>query len=130
LRRRRRGPIIEYYGRLAGSEPWTATSSPTWAPSSRDDDVFPSDEQTRAFLELQGRRNDWEECADAGCAYDHHDEIDLSALEPADREALEPGQRRQGQRSRGLPVYQSYIGSWQPGLSRFRHRGLMVRDRK
>jgi len=45
--------------------------------------VFPSDEMTRAFLESQGRGQDWRELkADPGCDYDQHDHIDLSKLEP------------------------------------------------
>ena len=45
--------------------------------------VFASDEETRHFLEIEGRGDDWREItADAGCRYDYEDEIDLSKLEP------------------------------------------------
>ena len=43
--------------------------------------VFPSDEETRRFLQREGRAADWRPLtADAGCSYDEEDEIDLSEL--------------------------------------------------
>ena len=45
--------------------------------------VFPSDEITKAFLEAQGRVDDWTELsADSDAVYDEFIEIDLSSLEP------------------------------------------------
>ncbi len=45
--------------------------------------IFPSDEMTRAFLEAQGRGEDWRELSsDPDAEYDKVIEIDLSSLEP------------------------------------------------
>jgi len=46
--------------------------------------VFPSDENTRAYLEAQGRGACWVElAADDGAVYDETDAIDLSASNPS-----------------------------------------------
>ncbi|MCB2226251.1 MAG: aconitate hydratase [Desulfarculaceae bacterium] len=45
--------------------------------------IFPSDENTRAFLAAQGREEVYQPlAADEGCAYDAVERIDLGALEP------------------------------------------------
>lgn len=45
--------------------------------------VFPSDENTRNYLEAHGRAHDWVALsADEDAKYDEHDEIDLSQVEP------------------------------------------------
>jgi len=45
--------------------------------------VFPSDENTRAFLKMQGRENDWIPlAADEGAVYDELLSVDLSAVVP------------------------------------------------
>lgn len=50
--------------------------------------IFPSDTETRRFLEAEGRAADWQEIgADYNCKYDLEDFIDLSKLEPLDRQA-------------------------------------------
>jgi aconitate hydratase len=94
--------------------------------------VFPSDEQTRAFLEQEGRRKDWIElAADPGCGYDHHEEIDLSALEPLIAKPSSPDNVVKVSEVSGLPVYQSYIGSSaNPGYRDFAIAALMVRGRQ
>jgi aconitate hydratase len=79
------GKIIEYYG------PGVATLSATdlatignmGAELGATSSIFPSDEQTRLFLESQGRGDCWEAlAADDGATYDEYDEIDLTVLEP------------------------------------------------
>ena len=45
--------------------------------------IFPSDENTRAFLATQGREEVWQPlAADPGCAYDALERIDLGSLVP------------------------------------------------
>src|SRR5215203_6982257 len=45
--------------------------------------VFPSDGATRRFLRDEGREADWVEIlADEGAAYDLHEQLDLSRIEP------------------------------------------------
>ncbi len=74
--------------------------------------VFPSDERTREFLVNIGREDDWRSlAAEDGAAYDHHDAVDLSKLEPLIATPSSPGNVV---RVRDVPkrdVYQSYIGS-------------------
>jgi aconitate hydratase len=54
--------------------------------------VFPSDGETRRFLEAEGRAEDWRAiAADTDCKYDHEDEINLSKLEPLIATPSSPG---------------------------------------
>ncbi|MCH7486162.1 MAG: aconitate hydratase [Proteobacteria bacterium] len=94
--------------------------------------LFPSDERTRAFLEENGRGDCWIElAADEGAAYDVHDEIDLSRLEPLIATPSSPDNVVPVRDVAGRPVYQSYIGSSaNPGYRDFALPALMVRDRK
>lgn len=77
--------IIEYYGdgvkTLSVYE--RATICNMGAELGATSSVFPSDENTYAFLKLQGREEDYQELkADLDAVYDEEYEIDLSALEP------------------------------------------------
>ena len=64
--------------------------------------VFPADSNVRRFLRSQGREDDFVPLeADAGATYDVCEEIDLSRLEPLDRDAVEPGKRGARARRRG-----------------------------
>ena len=74
--------------------------------------VFPSDERTRTFLASVGRKADWTaQAAQQGAQYDHHEEIDLDAIEPM---IAMPSSPVNVVRVRDVPkqdIYQAYIGS-------------------
>ncbi|MCL2699229.1 MAG: aconitate hydratase [Defluviitaleaceae bacterium] len=79
------GKVIEYTGEgvKALSVPERATITNMGAELGATASVFPSDENTRAFLEAQGRGEVFVPLApDENCAYDCILEIDLDALEP------------------------------------------------
>jgi len=76
---------VEYFGpgiaRL--SVPERATITNMGAELGVTASIFPSDEQTRAFLAAQGREHFWQELsADAGAEYDRIIELDLSQIQP------------------------------------------------
>ena len=74
--------------------------------------VFPADQEIRRFLDSEGRASDWVElAADDGCTYDHHDEIDLSRLEPLIAKPSSPGNVVAVSSVEGEDIYQAYIGS-------------------
>ncbi|MBX0358030.1 aconitate hydratase [Halobacillus sp. Nhm2S1] len=74
--------------------------------------VFPSDEETKRFMKLQGREDDWIELvADDDATYDVHDELDLSSLGPMVAKPSSPGNVVPVEEVEGEPIYQSYIGS-------------------
>ena len=74
--------------------------------------IFPSDENTRAYLEAQGRRRVELSCsADEGADYDEHDEIDLSVLEPLIAKPNSPGNVVSVREIAGLKVDQVIVGS-------------------
>jgi aconitate hydratase len=93
--------------------------------------VFPSDLETRRFLESQGRGGDWREiAADTGASYDLQDEIDLSKLEPLIALPGSPGNVAKVRSVQGRPIHQAYIGSSaNPGLRDFWIAAEMVKDR-
>jgi aconitate hydratase len=93
--------------------------------------VFPSDHETRSFLERQGRASDWREIvADAGCRYDDEDEIDLSDLEPLIATPSSPGNVVKVRDIEGKEIYQSYIGSSaNPGWRDFAIAAEIVRGK-
>jgi aconitate hydratase len=79
------GKVVEYYG--PGVKNLSATDRETIGNMGTElgatTTIFPSDENTRAYLVAQGRGDVWTELfADEGADYDEHDEIDLSELEP------------------------------------------------
>ena len=94
--------------------------------------VFPSDAETKHFLEAQGRGDDWQELkADDGAEYDLHDEIDLSSLEPLIAMPTSPGNVRPVREVAGEKIYQSYIGSSaNPGYRDFAVVAEIVKGRK
>ncbi|MCF8065648.1 MAG: aconitate hydratase [Desulfarculaceae bacterium] len=74
--------------------------------------IFPSDEQTRAFLADQGREDVWQPLtADPGCEYDHLEEIDLGALEPLVACPSSPDAVRPAAELTGVSVEQVIMGS-------------------
>ncbi len=74
--------------------------------------VFPSDERTRAFLRNVGREDDGRPlAADEGATYDHHETIDLSALEPMIATPSSPGNVMRVRDCPKVDVFQTYVGS-------------------
>ncbi len=127
------GKIIEYHG--AGLLRLTAMDRHVIANMGAElgatTSVFPSDEMTRAFLESQGRAQDWRELkADPGCDYDQHDHIDLSKLEPLIAKPSSPGKVVAVREVQGAEIAQSYIGSSaNPGWRDFAVVAEIVRGR-
>ncbi len=128
------GRIIEYHGRgLAGL---TAMDRHVIANMGAElgatATVFPSDEQTRAFLSQQGREEVWRELtADPGAHYDVTDRIDLSAMEPLIALPSSPENVVPVREVAGRPIYQAYIGSSaNPGLRDFAIAGNIVAGRR
>ena len=127
------GKIIEYHG--AGLLRLTAMDRHVIANMGAElgatTSVFPSDEMTRAFLESQGRGQDWRELkADPGCDYDQHDHIDLSKLEPLIAKPSSPGKVVAVREVQGAEIAQSYIGSSaNPGWRDFAVVAEIVRGR-
>lgn len=79
------GKIVEYGGEgvLSLTVPERATITNMGAELGATTSIFPSDEVTRAFMEAQGRGQDWIPLAsDPDAVYDEVLDIDLSALEP------------------------------------------------
>ncbi len=108
------GKILEYYG------PGVATLSAMdrhvianmGAELGATTSIFPSDEQTELFLIDHGRPEVYQPlAADEGAVYAHHDEIDLSALEPMIAKPSSPDNVVKVREVAGTPVHQSYIGS-------------------
>jgi aconitate hydratase len=93
--------------------------------------VFPSDQETRRFLEAEGRGEDWREIeADGNCSYDVEDEIDLSALEPLIATPSSPGNVVRVKDVEGTEIGQAYIGSSaNPGWRDFAIAAEIVRGK-
>lgn len=79
------GKIIEYTGEGVKNltVPQRATITNMGAELGATTSIFPSDEQTRAFLAAEGREGDYAPlCADEGAVYSEIVEVNLSALQP------------------------------------------------
>jgi aconitate hydratase len=79
------GAVMEYSGPGVAtlSVPERATITNMGAELGATSSIFPSDEQTKAFLKLMGRENDFScLCADDGAEYDREIVIDLGAIVP------------------------------------------------
>ncbi|PKN42561.1 MAG: aconitate hydratase [Deltaproteobacteria bacterium HGW-Deltaproteobacteria-18] len=79
------GAVMEYHGPGVAtlSVPERATITNMGAELGATASIFPSDEQTRAFLALMGRESDFTPlAADEGATYDREIVIDLSTLVP------------------------------------------------
>jgi len=94
--------------------------------------VFPSDGETRQFLDGQERSADWIELkADDDADYDRLEELDLSQLEPLIALPSSPGNVVPVAEVAGRPIYQSYIGSSaNPGYRDFAIVAAMVGGRQ
>jgi aconitate hydratase len=108
------GKVIEYYG--PGVDTLSATDRGTignmGAELGATSSIFPSDERTREFLAAQGRSDAWLPlAADPGAAYDEHDEIDLSAVEPFIALPSSPGNVVPVREVEGTKVDQVLVGS-------------------
>ena len=124
------GKIIEYYG--PGLENLSAMDRHVIANMGTElgatTTVFPSDDNVRKFLKLQGREPDWVEIlADPDATYEAADEIDLSQLEPLIALPSSPGNVVPVSEVIGREIYQAYIGSSaNPGMRDFAVPALMV----
>jgi aconitate hydratase len=108
------GKIIEYYG--PGVKSLSATDRETIGNMGTElgatSTVFPSDENTRAYLEAQGRGDVYRELhADEGAAYDEYAEIHFSSLEPLIACPSSPGNVVPVREVAGIKVNQVIIGS-------------------
>ncbi len=94
--------------------------------------VFPSDEEVQRFLRSQGREADWSEIvAEAGCAYDIEETIDLSTVEPLIAMPSSPGNVMPVREVVGREIYQAYVGSSaNPGYRDFAMAAEIVRGRR
>jgi len=108
------GKIVEYYG--PGVRSLSATDRETIGNMGTElgatGTVFPADENTRAYLEAQGRGEAYRELrADEGAPYDEHAEIDLSSLEPLIACPSSPGNVVPVREVAGIKADQVIIGS-------------------
>jgi len=128
------GKIVEYYG--PGLDNLSAMDRHVIANMGAElgatTTVFPSDQEVHRFLRAWQREDDWVELvADPGAAYDLHDEIDLSSLEPLIAMPSSPGNVRSVREVAGERIYQAYIGSSaNPGYRDFAVAAMMVRGRR
>ncbi|HOV94032.1 MAG TPA: aconitate hydratase [Spirochaetales bacterium] len=108
------GKVFEYSGPglAALSVPERATIANMGAECGVTTSIFPSDEQTRAFLALQGREASFVPIgADDDASYDETAEVDLSKLEPLAALPHSPGNVRPIREIAGTKVDQVCIGS-------------------
>ena len=108
------GKVVEYYG--PGVASLSATDRETIGNMGTElgatSTVFPADEHTRNYLEAQGRGQIWRELqADEGAAYDEHDAIDLTTLEPLIACPSSPGNVVPVREVAGIKVDQVIVGS-------------------
>jgi len=128
------GKIIEYYG--PGLDHLSAMDRHVIANMGAElgatASVFPSDEETKRFMKLHGREDEWIELkADPDCSYDLHDEIDLSKLEPLIACPSSPGNVVPVKEVEGKPIFQSMIGSSaNPGMRDFAIAAMIVDGKK
>ena len=74
--------------------------------------IFPSDAQTKLYLEAEGRGEAWKELAgDPGCTYDELVEIDLDTLEPMIAAPHSPDAVKKVREVAGIKAAQACIGS-------------------
>ncbi len=108
------GKVVEYYGPgvagLSAADRMVIGNMGTEMGATTT--VFPSDDNTRRFLEAQGRGGSWRELkADEAADYDDHDEIDLASVEPLIALPSSPGNVVPVRKVAGLKVDQALIGS-------------------
>lgn len=109
-----KGRIIEYFGdglsQLSAMDRHVIANMGTELGATSS--VFPSDEETRAYLRKQHRDHDWRPLsADGDADYDVSDRLDLSELEPLIALPSSPGNVKPVREVAGDEIYQAYIGS-------------------
>ena len=128
------GKIIEYYGpglkHLSAMDRHVIANMGTELGATTT--VFPSDDIVKEFLQQQGREDVWTAItADEHAAYDDHDEINLSKLEPLIALPSSPGNVVPVREVAGREIYQSYIGSSaNPGMRDFAVAALITDGRQ
>ncbi|MDR2842753.1 MAG: aconitate hydratase [Spirochaetaceae bacterium] len=108
------GCVYEYFGQGAAelTVPQRATITNMGAELGATSSVFPSDEQTKAFLSAQGRLKDWREIkADANAAYDRIINVNLDDLCPLAACPHSPDNVKAVAELSGIAVDQVIIGS-------------------
>ncbi len=108
------GWIIEYGGPGVATltVPERATITNMGAELGATTSIFPSDDQTRRFLEAQERGNAWRELTpDEDASYDEEMEINLSELEPLIAQPSMPDRVVPVREIEGLEVSQVCVGS-------------------
>lgn len=108
------GYIMEYFGPGVSELSVTDRASITnfGAELGATSSVFPSDENTRKFMESQGRGNLWASLtADEGAEYDEVIDIDMSTLEPLIACPSSPDNVRKVSEVAGKDVAQVLVGS-------------------
>jgi aconitate hydratase len=108
------GAVFEFYGDGVASLSITgrATICNMVVETGATTAVFPSDEQTRAWLAAQGREDDFVVLvADPGAAYDEQIHIDLDALEPLVAVPQSPGNVVPVSEVAGTEIVQVCVGS-------------------
>jgi aconitate hydratase len=108
------GYVMEYFGPGVAELSVTDRASITnfGAELGATSSVFPSDANTRAFLESEGRAEGWVELvADPDAVYDEVMEIDLAALEPLIACPSSPDNVVPVREVAGKPVAQVLVGS-------------------
>jgi aconitate hydratase len=109
-----RGRIFEFFG--DGVVTLTATDRGTICnmimETGATTGIFPSDDQTRRWLEAQGREGEFAElAADPGVAYDELETIELAELEPLIALPSSPGNVVPVAEAAGTPARQVCVGS-------------------
>lgn len=108
------GYVIEYGGLGIDtlSVPERATITNMGAETGVTTSVFPSDNQTKRFLDAQGRGDGWQEIkADSDAQYDRVIEVNLSELMPMTACPHSPGNIKTIKELSGMKVDQVVIGS-------------------
>ncbi|MFQ5893820.1 MAG: aconitate hydratase, partial [Nitrospinota bacterium] len=108
------GRILEYGGPGLKhlTVPERATIANMGAELGATTSLFPSDEQTRAFLKAQRRAKDWRELKpDNGAQYDEEMELDLNGLEPLVACPHSPDDVKKVTEVEGTKVHQVCVGS-------------------
>lgn len=108
------GKVLEYFGPglKSLSVPDRATITNMGTETGCTTSIFPSDGITKAFLEAQGRGEQWEEILpDENAEYDEIIDINLSELEPLAALPHSPGNVKPVKEVVGIKVNQVAIGS-------------------
>ncbi|MEA1906410.1 MAG: aconitate hydratase [Euryarchaeota archaeon] len=108
------GKVLEYFGPGVKtlSVPERATITNMGTETGATTSVFPSDQETKAFMEAQGRGEQWISLeADADAEYDEVIELNLSEVEPLAALPHSPGKVKLVREIAGMEVQQVAIGS-------------------